>query len=578
MKIIQTLFILLIISSFSFAQNREHAFDVNQRLGRGINYGNMFEAPSESDWGNPWKPQYAGMIAKLGFNHVRIPIRWEPAARSLANAPYTINASFLNRIKMVVDSALHNKLHVIINMHHHEALYENPEAEKARFLSQWDQISTYFAGYSDSLLFEVLNEPHGNLSAEKWNVFFADALTTIRKTNPARIVLMGTANYGGLGGLPELKIPNDQNIIVTVHYYNPFQFTHQGANWVGTDANAWLGTKWNDSETEREIVQNEFAPLLQFGKTNKVPIHIGEFGAYSTADEKSRTKWTTYIGRYLETLGWSWAYWEFSAGFGIYNPSKYTYNQYLVDALLHNTMPEPSRYVGTAVYKSNFSISADGWNLNRNSASGSAATLTRADNTLLSAITNGGTEGWHIQLVKNNLAITAGKKYRISFRAKTENSRSATVYLGMNKDPWSAYSGYNGFSLADTFALYTFVFDAQISDNAARMVFDIGKSTEDFWVKDILLEEIVLVPPTGVENIQEINTALFPNPVSDRLFINNTDGFHFYTITDIRGNVIKKGELVPLLNRVDMENYSPGFYILKLSGKRMDYSAKILKK
>ena len=46
------------------AQNREHAFEINAKLGRGINYGNMFEAPSENDWGNPWKPEYAGMIAE----------------------------------------------------------------------------------------------------------------------------------------------------------------------------------------------------------------------------------------------------------------------------------------------------------------------------------------------------------------------------------------------------------------------------------------------------------------------------------------------------------------------------------
>ncbi len=75
--------VLFILALNLFSQNREHAFEVNKRLGRGINYGNMFEAPSETEWGNPWKPQYAKMIADLGFNHVRIPIRWEPAGRRL---------------------------------------------------------------------------------------------------------------------------------------------------------------------------------------------------------------------------------------------------------------------------------------------------------------------------------------------------------------------------------------------------------------------------------------------------------------------------------------------------------------
>ena len=128
-------FIFLLTSLLLTAQTREKAFEINSHLGRGINFGNIFEAPSETAWGNPWKPQYPQIIANLGFNHVRIPIRWEPDERSSANYPYIINTVFLNRIKQVVDSTLNNGLYAIINMHHHEALYEDPDGEKERFLA-----------------------------------------------------------------------------------------------------------------------------------------------------------------------------------------------------------------------------------------------------------------------------------------------------------------------------------------------------------------------------------------------------------------------------------------------------------
>src|SRR5690606_39094567 len=108
-------------------------------------------------------------------------------------------------------------------------------------------------------------------------------------------------------------------------------------------------TKWNDSDTERDVMKQEFAPLVAVSKQQNIPIHIGEFGAYNKADETSRKKWTTYLSRYLETLDWSWAYWEFSAGFGIYNPNTKKLNQVLADALLHNEMPEPATYTGTPV-------------------------------------------------------------------------------------------------------------------------------------------------------------------------------------------------------------------------------------
>lgn len=563
--------LLLLFAQLLFAQNREHAFDVNQRLGRGINYGNMFEDPSSAVNISSWKPQYASMIAKQGFSHIRVPIRWD--TRTSNTAPYTISAAFLSKIKQVVDSALNNKLHVIINMHHHDSLFVNPDKYKARFLAQWSQISEYFKNYSDTLLFEIMNEPHDKLNAGKWNVFLVDALAEIRKTNPTRIVLIGTPDWGGLGGLPYLQLPDDENIILTVHYYNPFQFTHQGASWV-SGSTPWLGTTWNDSETEREVVANEFAPLVQFGKTNNVPVHIGEFGAYSKADETSRKKWTTYIARYLESVGFSWAYWEFSAGFGIYNPSKSTWNQFLVDALLHNELPEPARYVGTPVYTSNFATTTDGWVLQKNS---STATLTRADNALKVTIDNGGTEGWHVQLVKNGMRLTVGKQYRFSVKVKAETARSATAYIGMNVSPWSAYSGYNGISLADTFKVYTFIFTAGTTDNAARIVFDLGNSTSDVTLTEVKLEEVTIQWPTAVETMGDFNTTVYPNPVREALYINNLDGFTQVTVFNIQGKPVFEKQIDAMLNQIDTKNLVSGLYFVRLTGKDKNKVVKVLK-
>lgn len=574
----KTMFISLLIAiALSLnAQNREKAFEINEKLGRGINYGNMFEAPSETAWGNQWKPEYAGIIAELGFNHVRIPIRWEPSDRSQSSPPYTVNSTFLNRIKQVVDSALNNGLYAIINMHHHEALYENPDAQKNRFIAQWKQISAFFKDYPDSLLFELMNEPHGNLTPEKWNEFYPEALDTIRIDNPERIVLIGTPNYGGLGGLPYLELSDDENIILTVHYYNPFQFTHQGASWVGGNADEWLGTEWLDTETERDVMRQEFAPLKAYEIQHNVPVHIGEFGAYSKADMKSRARWTTFLSRYLEELGWSWAYWEFSAGFGIYNPSSKTFYTELVDALLHNELPEPGRYVGTPVYTSNFQTGNDGWSLN--AQQGASAQLTRADNTLNINISNPGTQGWHVQLQRGNISLQAGKKYRFSFKAKSETARSMTTYIGMSRDPWSAYSGYNGVNLTDTFAVYTFIFDANTTDNSARMVFDMGSSNINISVTDIKIEEVTFQPPTGISGIEKQTLNIYPNPVQNQLYFSHSDEFDRITVFNIQGRQVLESPVWETEKSLDVSSLQSGIYLIRFSGKEKTVTKKFIKR
>ncbi len=351
-----TAFTFLFFGIIASGQQREAAFEMNQQLGRGINMGNAFEAPSEDAWGNPWKPEYFEIMADLGFDHVRLPVRWEPSDRSMEEAPYTISESFLERIQTVVDKALDEGLKIIVNMHHHEALYADPAGQKERFLAQWRQIAEYFQDYPDDLLFEVLNEPHGELSPELWNAYFADALAEIRASNPDRFVLMGTASYGGLDGVSHLELPDDENLILTVHYYNPFQFTHQGADWAGDDADQWLGTEWRGTEAERQTIASEFEQVVSFSENHHIPVHVGEFGAYSKADRESRVRWTNFCARWFEEQGFSWAYWEFSAGFGIYGPETETFHSELVDALLNDPMPGPTPVETIAIYESDFPL------------------------------------------------------------------------------------------------------------------------------------------------------------------------------------------------------------------------------
>jgi endoglucanase len=42
---------------------------------------------------------------------------------------------------------------------------------------------------------------------------------------------------------------------------------------------------------------------------------LGEFGAYDKADMESRVRYTAYLARAAEKLGWAWAYWQFDSDF-----------------------------------------------------------------------------------------------------------------------------------------------------------------------------------------------------------------------------------------------------------------------
>jgi endoglucanase len=311
------------------------SFAQNIRLGRGMNLGNALEAPNEGDWGVTLQSEYFDLIKNAGFQSVRLPIRW--SAHTTTNPPYIITTSFLQRVDWAIEQAFARKLAVVINIHHYEELMRSPALHKSRFLAIWEQLATHYKDYSGDLFFELLNEPNSLLTSDLWNQYLQEAIATIRQTNPGRILIVGPTNWYNISSLQNLKLPaDDKSLIVAVHYYNPFQFTHQGAEWVA-GSNAWLGTKWTSTSAERQAIQRDFFEAASWGAANKRPMNIGEFGAYSKADMPSRALWTEFVARTAEANSMSWHYWEFIAGFGVYNATTNDWNYPLLNALVPKT-------------------------------------------------------------------------------------------------------------------------------------------------------------------------------------------------------------------------------------------------
>ncbi len=311
-------------------------FVQNRLLAKSINLSTL-EAESEGAWGSMLTEEYFQLIKDIGFTAIRLPVRW--STHMMDTAPFTIDETYLQRVEWAVNQALSRKLAIIINSHHFDGIYDEPDAWQEKFLASWEKIADYFKNYPDELFFEILNEPNGNLTPAKWNILLKDALTIIRKTNPGRTVIIGPTNWNAYDALPRLELPEeDQNIIVTIHYYLPFNFTHQGAgDWVD-GANEWLGTQWIGSRTERQAVDSHLDSAVRWSQQQNRPLYLGEFGSYYRADKNSRLVWTRYIARSAESRSISWGYWEFHSGFGVYDPDLKIWNDYLIYALLEKKL------------------------------------------------------------------------------------------------------------------------------------------------------------------------------------------------------------------------------------------------
>jgi endoglucanase len=315
------------------------AFAMNGRIGRGINFGNALEAPAEGEWGIVLREEYFQLVKDAGFTAVRLPVRWNTHA--LDTPPYTIHSSFFERVDWAVENALSRGLILILDFHHFTTYMDCAECEQERFLSIWAQIADHYRTFPPELLFELLNEPTNAVPADVWDADLASALEIVRATNPDRAVVVGPVGWNGLDALDWLKLPEeDRGLIVTFHYYEPFAFTHQGASWM-EGSEAWLGTQWTGSAEEQRVIREDFSAAAEWGRVHNRPVLLGEFGAFGRADMASRSRYTAFIARQAEALSFSWAYWEFCSGFGVYDPAANGWREDLLRALIPEaTLPD----------------------------------------------------------------------------------------------------------------------------------------------------------------------------------------------------------------------------------------------
>ena len=308
------------------------AAPVSIALHRGVNMGNMLEAPNEGEWGLHVKEEYFDVISQAGFDFVRLPVQWNSHADG--NAPYTVDSTFFARIDEVLGWALKRNLTIILDFHNYDELMSNPWGNKERYLAIWKQIAEHYKDYPSTVFFELLNEPYDQINAAMWNEYLAAGLKTVRESNPTRDVVIGPGNWNSYDWVSTLDVPADEHLIVTFHYYLPFEFTHQGAEWIGDESKAWLGTTWDATDEQKAEITSNFDSVAEWAKRNNVRILMGEFGAYSKAPQDSRVRWTSFVAREAERHGFAWSYWEFASGFGVYDPEANVWRDDLLKALI----------------------------------------------------------------------------------------------------------------------------------------------------------------------------------------------------------------------------------------------------
>jgi uncharacterized repeat protein (TIGR02543 family) len=445
----------------SAAQTLPVATQVAGQMAVGWNIGNSLEVPSgETGWGNPLvTQQLINSVKAAGFNSVRIPCAWDSHANQ---STYTIDSSWLARVKQVVDYCISNGLYVVLNEHWDNGwLEEHPTyayqtAVNAKQKTYWTQIANYFKSYDEHLLFAGTNEVHADYGTptsenitvqQSYNQTFVDAVRATGGNNSSRSLVVQTYNTNIQHGLNYFSLPKDSatsRLIVEVHYYDPYDYTlntsgnciYWGAPYPTQSACTW---------GYESYVDDTFSKVKSKWVSAGVPVIIGEYGVIArmtlsgqqlTDHLASRQYYLKYVNSAAVKNGIKTFYWDNgvsgNGGFALFDRnSGAVVDQGALNAVMQGAGVNPgTKYTLTASTSGSgtVSLSPTGGSY----ASGTSVTVTATPSsgyqfTGWSGDVSGTTNPVTIQISRNTSVVASFSQITYALSVTKSGSGSGTI-------------------------------------------------------------------------------------------------------------------------------------------------------
>ena len=342
---------------------------------RGVNLTNWFQArsPGAIQFGKYSKADFEN-IQSLGCDVIRLPINLHSMTQGAPE--YRPDPLFLTFLDSAVTWAEDLGLHLILDNHTFDPSSDTDPAVEDILVKVWGHLAQYYKDRYENIYYEILNEPHG-IDDAVWGEIQRKAIEAIRVHDQDHTIIVGGANWNSFHNLEFIPEYDDDNLIYTFHFYDPFLFSHQGSTWNTPSMDEIKGipfpyeaanmpplhSKYNGTWIQsiydnypEDGVETKVRDLIDiavaFREERNVPIFCGEFGVYDVvSDPDDRVYWYKVVREYLEENDIPWTMWDYHGGFGVFRKGEeglfdHNLNTQLLESLDLN-IPEQTPYQRT---------------------------------------------------------------------------------------------------------------------------------------------------------------------------------------------------------------------------------------
>ena len=345
------LFLLLIPSLINAAPEGSAVSATRlERLSRGINLSHWFsqmplgdEASLHQRFKSYNQPADFTLLAAAGFRHVRFPVEFELFLDE--KNPGRLRPEFLADFDTALDQLLGAGLAVIVDWHAREETKDRLSHDDqlvAQAVALWGALARHLANRDPEQVFlEIMNEPAGKMSLERWTSIQNQLFTAMRAGAPRHTIIATGHRWSGVDELLQLQPLADTNVVYNFHFYEPMVFTHQSAAWpdmglepiVGLNYPAENNNKAANLErvgsgkgrghllnytADRAGLEARLALAIDWAKKYAVPITCNEFGVYTKVSPPlDRYRWLRDVREICEAHNIGWTMWDYAGGFRV---------------------------------------------------------------------------------------------------------------------------------------------------------------------------------------------------------------------------------------------------------------------
>jgi len=287
-------------------------------------------------------------VKSWGFDHVRVPV---DSYLFFTDDDVPVESRFVN-LDRAVEYAKQSGLKLILDLHecpgHDFSEVTKSPVQKLfsgddTYVKKTEKIWAYLAdryAQNDHVLFETLNEPVAP-TAEIWNNVKDRLCREIRHHAPNSTIITGSNMWNWPNTFDSLTPFDDDNVIYSVHFYEPVLFTHQKAPWIENpeireertypgDYGAGFVRKYGLTLSvgvwDKQRIAKEFAPVNAFRKKYNASVICNEFGVYAPVELQSQLRWYDDLLSVLRDMEIGFSCWNYkNLDFGIISTGEKLY-------------------------------------------------------------------------------------------------------------------------------------------------------------------------------------------------------------------------------------------------------------